>query len=145
MFLLHLLIAEYPTEKELHQSLQNGTVDKIWMFGCRANYKQISPDSDFTIVSVLDDEFKWHPTIGIRVKLLNKSYFLQKFTECLQNISLLFRNNDRPDHDDGSDDDGENDHPFWKQDVRKHCLILLTASHFRCEFLSHLLSPNVSP
>lgn len=134
MFLLHLLIAEYSTERELLTSLQNGTVDKVWMFGCQANHKEISPD--FTIVSVLDDDFMWQkPTIGVRVQFLNRSYFDQNFTECLEMDG----------DDDDNDRDDDDDNLFWKQDVRKHCLILLTSLLFPSEFLSYLLSPNVSP
>jgi len=131
MFLLHLSIAEYPTEDELLRSLQDGTVDKIWMFDCQAKYKKISPDFDFTIVSVLDDEFTWGPTVGVRVQFLDSSYFHQNFTECLKMVQENVTDNNYHDHD--------ND---WKQDVRKHSIILLTALHFLCDLLSHLLSPN---
>ena len=45
----------------------------------------------------------------------------------------------------GMETEDYDDFTFWEQDVRKHCLILLTALLLFCEFLSHLLSPNVSP
>jgi len=104
-------VIEYSTERELLTSLQNGTVDKVWMFGCQANHKEISPD--FTIVSVLDDDFmRQKPTIGVRVQFLNRSYFDQNFTECLE------MDGDDDDNDRDDDDDDDDDNLFWKQDFR---------------------------
>ena len=153
-----MLIAEYSTERELLTSLQNNTVDKVWLFDCQA--KEIDPDLDFMIVSVLDDElFTWQkPALGVGVQLLKRSNFGQNFTKCLANVhnrelkmtsgsqselqlasqsgEMLseMKTGDVGDYD---DDDIVVDYAyplFWKPDVRKHCLILFTALLFFCKF-----------
>ena len=159
-------IAEYSTENELLTSLQNGTEDKVWLFDCPA--KEINPDLDFTIVSVLDDEFmRQKPSIGVKVIFLNRSHFDENFTKCLEKENLKMKKKLEPHSgapsasraqsgtenescgtetkDWGMEAADYDDVTFWEQDVRKHCLILLTALLLFCEFLSHLLSPNVSP
>ena len=133
-------------------------MDKVWLFDCPA--KEINPDLDFTVVGVLGDESMWQkPSIGVRVKFLNRSHFDENFTECLLKENLKMKKTPEPHSESPSTstktEDGEmeteydDDVTSWVQDVRKHCLILLTAMLtamlFPCEFLSHLFSPNASP
>jgi len=78
-------VTEYSTERELLASLQNDTEDKVWLFNCQE--KETSPDLDFMIVSVLDDELfvlPKPPTLGVNVQLLNRSNFDQEFVNCLK-------------------------------------------------------------
>lgn len=109
----HFFIAEYSTERELLASLQNDTVDKVWLFNCQE--KEINPDLDFMIVSVLEDEL-WElqkpPTLGVKVQFLNRSNFDQNFAECLKRSEITPENttgnvdDDDDDYDDDDDDDG---------------------------------------
>lgn len=117
-------------------------MDKVWLFNCQK--KEISPNLDFMIVSVLDDELfvlPKPPTLGVNVQFLNRSNFDQDFVNCLNKMKT------------GDVDDDDVDavvevipedpgYTFWEMDVRKHCLILFTT--FFCELLSHLLSLSSS-
>lgn len=81
-----MLIAEYSTEIELLDSLEKEKVDKIWLFDCKAKVH-----FNFMIVDVLE-EYTWHPSIGVRIRLTNNSIPAQNFTRCLEEWS--------PDNDD---------------------------------------------
>ena len=151
-------ISEYSTENELLTSLQNNTVDKVWLFECPA--KEINPDLDFTIVSVLDDELAWQEAVvGVRVQFLNTGHFDKQFTECLKKENCTMKTKSEPHTESlsGSSARSEqiretetapdyDDYSFWEVDVRKLCLILHTVLLFLCKFsVSLLLSPNASP
>lgn len=133
--------------------MQNDTEDKVWLFNCQE--KETSPDLDFMIVSVLDDELfvlPKPPTLGVNVQFLNRSNFDQEFVNCLKKsenrelkmklglqsasqngeMSPEMKTADVDDHDDdvvveGIDPENHGYSPFWETDVRKHCLILFTA------------------
>jgi len=126
-------------------------VDKVWLFNCQK--KEISPNLDLMIVSVLDDELlQKPPTLGVKVQFLNRSNFDQEFVNCLKmsvtrelkmklGLQSASQNGEMPPKmktDDVDDDDDDDDvvedidlenhgySSFWETDVRKHCLILFT-------------------
>lgn len=116
--------------------MQNDTVDKVWLFDCPA--KELNPGLDFTIVSVLNDEFTRQEAavaIGVRVQL--RSHFDKDFTECLKKENCTMKTKSEPHTESLSASTAQSeqiggtetaDDSFWELDVRKLCLILLTAS-----------------
>ena len=132
--------------------MQNNTVDKVWLFECPA--KEINPDLDFTIVSVLDDELAWQEAVvGVRVQFLNTGDFDKHFTECLKKENCTMKTKSEPHTESlsgqirGTETAPDyDDYSFWEVDVRKLGLILHTVLLFLCKFsVSPLLSPNASP
>ena len=79
------MFAEYTTERELLDSLQNGTVDKIWLFDCKAK-----ADFNFMIVDVLDEDYSnlRHPKFGVGIQLTNNTNGDKNFKECLKSSYL---------------------------------------------------------
>ncbi|KAL9963405.1 hypothetical protein ACROYT_G026915 [Oculina patagonica] len=71
-------VTENSTEHELLDSLQKGTVNKIWLFDCKAK-----AHFDFMIVDVLE-EYSWLPNIGVGIQLTNKSSTYDNFTKCME-------------------------------------------------------------
>ena len=78
-----LLIAEYSTGKELLESLQKDTMDKIWLFpDCKT--KDIPVDFNIMIVSVLREETMESPYIGLDIQMAKTSdNSSNTFMECL--------------------------------------------------------------
>ncbi|KAJ7351045.1 hypothetical protein OS493_037108 [Desmophyllum pertusum] len=75
------ILKEYSTESDLFQSLQDGTVDKIWLFDCKENgIKQ-----DFMIVNRLDVTRGKAPVVGVEIKLPEYKNRLKKvLDQCLR-------------------------------------------------------------
>lgn len=125
-------VTEYSTENELLTSLQNDTVDKVWLFECPA--KEINPDLDFTIVSVLYDELTWQEAaVGVRVQFLNTGHFDKHFTECLKKENCTMKTKSEPHTESLSASSARSeqirgtetapdydDYSFWEVD--SHCL-----------------------
>lgn len=145
-----MLIAEYPTERELLTSLQNETVDKVWLFECQAD--EIYSELDFMIVDVLDDEYTWEePKIGVTIQFSNRSNYDSNFTECLENGELKTKSGSHSESPSESTSREElvdtlvdNEYPtFWEPDVRKYFFIFIycMAMHWRI-FIAFVLPPN---
>ncbi|KAJ7382023.1 hypothetical protein OS493_037611 [Desmophyllum pertusum] len=109
-------LREYHTESELHESLQDGSMDKIWLFGdCNME------DEDFMIVDEWDA-----PRLGVRIQFANKINHDQNFTECLKDAKLEnFLG--QPTDDANASDSNANDSEPWDSDdldyndcLRKH-------------------------
>ncbi|KAL9963403.1 hypothetical protein ACROYT_G026913 [Oculina patagonica] len=71
-------VKAYSTEHELLDGLQNGTLDKIWLFDCKAK-----SHFDFMIVDVLE-EYSSSPSIGVGIQLTNRSKTDENFTYCME-------------------------------------------------------------
>ncbi|KAL9979005.1 hypothetical protein ACROYT_G016595 [Oculina patagonica] len=72
-------LIEYPTEDDLFRGLEDGIVDKIWLFDCKQNGEK----RQFKIVRILDVP----PVIGAEVKLAaknNKTKLKKIFDGCLK-------------------------------------------------------------
>ena len=103
-------------------------MDKVWLFDCPA--KELNPD--FTIVSVLYDEFTWkEATVGVRVQFVNRSHFDKNFTECLEKENRKMKTKSEPhkltesplassgqSEEKPRGTETEDYYDYWEQDVR---------------------------
>ena len=66
LMLVGFFFSEYPTEKELFESLNNGTQDKVWLLNCLS---KLDTDPDSTVIV---REAKTDVKIGADIKVPRK-------------------------------------------------------------------------
>ena len=92
------LYVEYSTEKDLLKSLENGSVDQIWLFECNAK-----PNFPLTVVKVHDhDEV---PGIGVQITTTAKTEDGPNFPDLVYINDYLKK--EEGDHNGHDDDDLE--------------------------------------
>ena len=89
------LYVEYGTEKDLLKSLENGSVDQIWLFECNAK-----ANFPLMVVKVHNEE----PFMGVQITTPAKSEFGRKFSDWVSENYYL---EDEGDHNGYDDEDCE--------------------------------------
>lgn len=112
--------AEYPTESDLFESLEDGKVDKIWLFDCQKN----RTERDFMIVKV----FGVSPVIGAETKLARSKPKMEiMFDRCLkawaENKKGDDDNKDKKPGDDKKDDFDDHDEEKKEDEEEEEALL----------------------
>ena len=96
-FHLYIFTVEYSTEKDLLKSLENGSVDQIWLFECK-----VKPDFHLMVVKVHHEA----PEIGVQITT-QETEDGRYFSDWVKANCYYFIDED--DHDDEDDDDDDDD------------------------------------